>query len=73
MDISQVLLYAPERYLKWADCILLVFSITSRESFRAMDAYLAAWTNNRERSVRFSELNQNGSVNLASVGRGGQP
>jgi Ras-like protein family protein 12 len=37
----------PDRYLTWADCILLVFSITSSASFEALTDYLEAWTNYR--------------------------
>ena len=64
VPFAQVVLHSPERYLRWADCILLVFSITSRESFRAMEAYLAAWTHFRERLVRRA------SANLASLSIG---
>lgn len=30
-----------DRYLRWADCVLLVFSVTSRKSFEALSAYVA--------------------------------
>ena len=37
---------SPDRYLKWADCIILVYSITSRQSYLSSlsPPYLASWT-----------------------------
>ncbi len=36
-------LASAERYLSWSDCVLLVFSVTSRPSFEAVGAYLDTW------------------------------
>ncbi|XP_059080910.1 ras-like protein family member 12 isoform X2 [Tigriopus californicus] len=33
----------PERYLRWADCVLMVFSITSKSSFSGLTEYLDMW------------------------------
>lgn len=33
----------PERYLRWADCVLMVFSITSKSSFCGLSEYLDMW------------------------------